>query len=54
MAKKKGSKPKGETRTSFMFASLHPDVSNVVFDEIGSTWFNIKGSNKDSNNKYST
>jgi len=29
MVKKKRSKPKGETRTFFMFPSLHQDVSNA-------------------------
>ena len=54
MARKKRSKPKGETRTSFMFPSLHQDVSNAVSNEIHSTWFSKKGSDEDSNNKYST
>ena len=54
MARKKRSKPKGETRTSFMFLSLHQDVSNAVFTEIHSTWFSKKGSDEDSNNKYLT
>jgi hypothetical protein len=54
MAGKKRSKPKGETRTSFMFPSLHQDVSNAVSNEIHSTWFSKKGSDEDSNNKYST
>jgi hypothetical protein len=53
MARKKYSKPEGETRTSFMFPSLHQDVSNAVSDEIHSTWFN-EGDDENSNNKYST
>jgi hypothetical protein len=54
MARKKRSKPKGETRTSFTFPSLHQDVSNAVSNKIHSTWFSKKGSDEDSNNKYST
>jgi hypothetical protein len=54
MAKKKLVKPKSVTRTSFMFPSLHQDVVKAVSDEIHSTWFNRNGSQKDSNNKYST
>ena len=54
MAKKELSKPKRETKTSFMFPLLHQNVSDAVSDEIQSTWFNEKGSDKHCNNKYST
>ena len=54
MARKKFSKLKGETRISFMFPSLHQDVVNAVSDEITSTWFHDKDSDRDSNNEYST
>ncbi|KAF2202634.1 hypothetical protein GQ43DRAFT_462209 [Delitschia confertaspora ATCC 74209] len=54
MAKKKHPKPKGETRTSFMFPSLHQDVMNVVSDQIASTWFQINNNNKDSDKQHST
>ena len=51
---KKFPKPKGETRTSFMFPSFHQDVVNSVSDEIASTRFHKNDSNRDSNNEYST
>ena len=54
MARKKFSKSKGETMTSFMFPSLHQDVVNAVSDEITSTWFHKEDSDKNSNNEYST
>jgi len=54
MAKKALSKPKRETRTSFMFPSLHQNVVNAVSDEIRSTWFSKKGGDEDSDNEYST
>jgi len=41
-------------RTSLMFPSLHQDVINAVSDEIASTWFHEKDSDRDSNNEYST
>ena len=53
MAKKKFSKPKGETKISFMFPSLHQDVVNAVSDEIASTRFH-EDSDRYSNNEYST
>ena len=54
MARKKRSRPEGETRTSITFPSLHQDVSNAVSNEIHSTWFSEKGGDDDSENKYST
>ena len=45
---------KRETRVSFMFPSLHQDVTNAVSEEITSVWFHEKDSDRDSNNKYST
>ncbi|KAH8699374.1 zinc-binding domain-containing protein [Phaeosphaeriaceae sp. PMI808] len=54
MAKKKFSKPKAETRTSFMFPSLHEEIVNVVSGEIASAWFHENDSDEDSNYKYST
>jgi len=54
MVKKKRTKHEQETRASFMFPSLHQDVSKAVSNEIHSTWFNKTGSDNDSNNKYST
>jgi len=54
MARKEPSKPKQETKTSFIFPSLHQNVSNADSDEIHSTWFSKKGGDKDCNNKYST
>jgi len=54
MARKKSSKPKGETKPSFMFSSLHQNVEEAVCGEIASTWFQEKDSDRDSNNKYST
>lgn len=40
--------------TSFMYPSLHQDIVNAVSDEITSTWFNEKDTDRDSNNEYST
>ncbi|KAJ2893290.1 hypothetical protein MKZ38_008806 [Zalerion maritima] len=54
MAKRKASKPKGEARTSFKYPSFHEDVSKAVSHSIASAWFNKNGSDKSSNNKYST
>ena len=54
MAGKKSSKPQRDTRISFIFPSLHQDVSNAVSDAIASTWFNKKNSDKDSYVEYST
>ena len=51
---KKFSKPKGETRTSFIFPLFHQDVINTVSDEIALSWFHKNDSNRDSNNKYLT
>lgn len=45
---------KRETRSSFMFPSLHQDVINAVSDDIASIWFQEDESNKDGNNEYST
>jgi hypothetical protein len=53
MARNKSSKPKGETRTSFMFLSLHQDVTNAVSNDIAWTWFPENDSDNDSNNKHS-
>ena len=47
-------KPKQEPRASYTFPWLHRDVSKAVSVEIGSTWFNNKGTKKDANNEYST
>ena len=54
MAKKKFTKSKGETRTSFMFPSLHEDVVNAVSHSMSSTWFCESDSDRGVNNKYST
>ena len=54
IAKKKFSKPKGETRTSFIFPLLHQNVVNAISHKITSTRFHKKDSNRDFNNKYST
>jgi hypothetical protein len=54
MARKKSSKPKGESRTSFMFPSLHQKVMEAVTDEIASAWFHPNDTDTDSNNNYST
>lgn len=54
MVRKKFPKPKGETKTSFMFPSLHHDVLNAVSDQIASTWFHENDSDRDSNNNYET
>lgn len=54
MAKKKSSKSKGETRTSFMFLALHQDVVNAVSDAITPVWFQEKDSDAGSNNKHPT
>ena len=54
MARKKTSKPQQETRISFMFPSLHQDVSNAVSDAIASTWFSEKENGKDSHVDYPT
>ena len=51
---KKFPKPKGETRTSFMFPSFHQDVVNAVSNKIALTRFYKNNSNRDSNNEYST
>jgi len=37
-----------------MFPSLHQGVTMAVSDKSHSTWFNKRGSDKDSKNKYST
>jgi len=52
MARKKSSKR--ETKTFFMFPSLHQNVEEAVSDEIASAWFQGKNSDRDSNNEYST
>ena len=54
MAKKKSSNPQRNTNISFMFPSLHQDVSNAVADEIASTWFNGKKNDKHFHTEYST
>ena len=54
MARKKLEKLKSETRKSFMFPPLHQHVVAAVSDEITSTWFHTKDSDKDCNNEYST
>jgi hypothetical protein len=54
MARNKSSRHKRETRTSFMFPSLHQDVTNAVSDDIAWTWFQENDSDNDSNNKHST
>ncbi|KAF2463846.1 uncharacterized protein BDR25DRAFT_297429 [Lindgomyces ingoldianus] len=54
MARKKFSKPKGETRTSFMFPSLHQDVIDAVSDQITSPTFHTNDSDRGSNNEHPT
>jgi hypothetical protein len=54
MAKKKSSKPKGETRTSFMFPSLHEDVVKAVSHRMASPWFCTSDSDRGTNNEYTT
>ena len=54
MARKKYPKPKGETRTSFMYPSLHEEVMNAVSDKIASPKFHQNDSDKDANNQYAT
>ncbi|KAF1956998.1 hypothetical protein CC80DRAFT_394983, partial [Byssothecium circinans] len=54
MGRKKFAKPNGETRTSFMFPSLHQNVANAVSDKIASTRFHGKDDDRDSTNEYST
>jgi hypothetical protein len=54
MARKKSAKSKEETRTSFIFPSLHRKVMNAVSDEVASTLFEAQDSDTDSNNKHST
>ncbi|KAF2682588.1 hypothetical protein K458DRAFT_432577 [Lentithecium fluviatile CBS 122367] len=54
MPGKKSSKPKAETRTSFMFPSLHQDVMEAIADQIPSARFYPHDSDRGSNNKYST
>lgn len=54
MARKKPFTLKEETRTSFMFPSLHQNIVNAVSDEVASTWFHERDSDRDSNNEYRT
>lgn len=54
MAKKKASKFNGETRTSFMYPSLHKDVVNAVSHSMTSPWFCQRNSGRDANNEYKT
>ncbi|KAF2709023.1 hypothetical protein K504DRAFT_433808 [Pleomassaria siparia CBS 279.74] len=54
MTKGKSSKPKRQTRTSFMFPLLHQNVVNAVSDKVASTHFHEKDSDRDSNNEYSS
>ncbi|EXJ69996.1 uncharacterized protein A1O5_07069 [Cladophialophora psammophila CBS 110553] len=51
---KKFSRPKGKTRTSFMFPALHEDVANAVSHSIASTWFCQNNSDEGTNNIYAT
>ncbi|KAK5989395.1 hypothetical protein PT974_10914 [Cladobotryum mycophilum] len=52
--KKKPSESKPNLRTSFMFPSLHQDVTNAVSDKISSIWFNQKRSGKAPENEHPT
>lgn len=54
MARKKPSKSKRDTRSSWTFPLLHQDVSNAVSDAITSPWFNTTNDDKDFWAKYST
>ncbi|KAI1653496.1 zinc-binding domain-containing protein [Daldinia decipiens] len=53
MAKRKSHKPKEDTKTSFMFPSLHQRVLDAISDQAVSARFDEKTTNQ-SNNKYST
>ncbi|KAI1776673.1 zinc-binding domain-containing protein [Hypoxylon cercidicola] len=50
--RKKSSKPKNEAKTSYMFPSLHQDVSEAVSSDIPRTWFNKQ--NGGAHHEYST
>ncbi|ETI22357.1 hypothetical protein G647_06431 [Cladophialophora carrionii CBS 160.54] len=52
MARKKSHKPKGETRTSFMFPSLHQAVANAVSDQMAVPWFCEIDSDRGARNKW--
>ncbi|KAK5948300.1 hypothetical protein OHC33_010610 [Knufia fluminis] len=54
MARKKFSKFKGETRTSFMFPLLHQDVVKAVCERIESTWFCENDEDEKCHNEYIT
>ncbi|KAF2865080.1 zinc-binding domain-containing protein [Massariosphaeria phaeospora] len=54
MARKKSCKPKGETRTSFMFPSLHQNISQAVSNHIASATFHQNDSDRNTTNEYST
>lgn len=54
MAKKKSSNPKGETRTSFTFPSLHQNVVRAVAVAGILTWYCENNTNEASNNEYTT
>lgn len=53
MGEKKNSKAKAN-KESYMFPSLHQDVSNAVSESITQIWFNDTDSDQGINNKYST
>jgi hypothetical protein len=52
IARKKPSKRKEETSTSFVFPSLHKKVVNAVSEEIAWMWFHENDSDEDSNYIY--
>lgn len=54
MVRKKHSKPKGETRTSFTFPSLHQNVVKAVAEARISTWYCENNLNKAYDNQYTT
>jgi hypothetical protein len=47
-------KPRQETREFFTFKELHPNVTDAVFPEISSTWFNEDEDDEDFDDKWST
>lgn len=54
MGRKKSTKPKRETRTSFTFPSLHQDVVNAVSERVASTLAYEDNSNRRPNNEHPT
>lgn len=54
MTRKKSSKPKGETRTTFTYPSLNYKVVTAVSDQISSIWYQRNDSPKGYQHEYST